>query len=138
MHIGRDRAFARPHRDADGHGACPLVGARLAGSDALDVRTVTFPTLVITNLALIFTNRSLTRTFADAWFAPNRSMWILIAGALLLLGLVVAVPGLRDLFQLARPHSVDVLAWIAAGIAAVFWMDTIKLVDVRIHASRAK
>src|SRR5262249_587962 len=66
-------------------------GGRGLGLDALDVRTLTFTTLITTNLALIFTNRSLTRTFADAWLAPNAAMWWLIGTVLLLLTTILAV-----------------------------------------------
>src|SRR5262249_23588236 len=108
-----------------------LVGARRMGLDALDVRTLTFTTLITTNLALIFTNRSLTRTFGAAWFAPNPAVWWLIGTALLLLGIILTVPHLRELFQLARPHWDDLVVCAIAAMTAVVWMDVIKLLDAR-------
>jgi len=105
-----------------------LVSARRVGLDPADVRTLTFTTLIATNLALIFTNRSLAQTFLRAWFAPNPVLWWLIAAAVLLLGLVLAVPVVRDLFQLARPHWNDLLACAIAATAAMFVMDGIKII----------
>lgn len=107
-----------------------LVGARGLGLDAPDVRTLTFTTLITTNLALIFTNRSLTRTFAAAWLAPNAAMWWLIATALFL-ATILAVPPARELFQLARPHWDDLVVCAVAAVTAVVWMDVIKLLEAR-------
>jgi Ca2+-transporting ATPase len=108
-----------------------LVAARRGGLDTRDVRTLTFTTLISANLALIFTNRSLTQTFFRAWFAPNPALWWLIAAAVLLLGFVLAVPVVRDLFQLARPHWNDLLTCAIAAIVAMFAMDGIKIITRR-------
>ncbi len=108
-----------------------LGAARSSGLDGREVRTLTFTTLIITNLMLIFANRSLTRAFASLWRAPNPALWYLAGSATLLLGLVLFVPFLREVFQLARPHALDLVACVAAGAASLIWMEALKLVDSR-------
>jgi Ca2+-transporting ATPase len=110
-----------------------VVGARRAGLDTVDIRTLAFTTLISTNLALILTNRSFTRTFLDAWIAPNPAMLWLIGTALSFLAVVLAVPSLRQLFQLARPHWDDLAVCAVAAVTALTLMDLIKLADLRLR-----
>jgi Ca2+-transporting ATPase len=96
------------------------------------VRSVTFATLVIGNLALILVNRSWTlpiwRTFRER---RNRTLkWILLgAGALLLL--VLLVPGLRESFNLGAIGPVDWAVAVVAGFAGVMWFEVYKVIAGR-------
>jgi Ca2+-transporting ATPase len=114
-----------------------LVGAREAGLDAQNVRTVTFTTLITTNLALIFANRSFTSTFLRGWRAPNPALWWLIGLALALLAAVLAVPTLRAVFQLAEPRWSDLVVCVAAALVAILWMEVIKLAEIRTRPQAA-
>ena len=58
-----------------------VISVRLQLSES-DVRTLTFSTLIVTNLALILTNRSLTRSFWTGWRAPNPALQWIAAGAI--------------------------------------------------------
>jgi hypothetical protein len=51
--------------------------------------------------------------------------WI-VGSALALLAVVMAVPLLRDLFQIAVPHPVDVWAIALGGVASAIWMGLTK------------
>jgi Ca2+-transporting ATPase len=106
--------------------AAVLVGARFFGLDERDARTLTFTTMVATNLSLIFTNRSLDRTFLGGFRVPNPAVTWLISAALLMLGAVVSVPALRELFQLAPLHATDLLVCAVAALVAFVWMDVLK------------
>jgi Ca2+-transporting ATPase len=97
------------------------------GLSEFDVRTLTFSTLIITNLALIFANRSLTQPIWRGWSRPNPALRWLAIGAIAVLGLVLYVPVCRDLFRLARPHPIDAGVIAAAGLAALAWMEAVKL-----------
>jgi Ca2+-transporting ATPase len=72
------------------------------GRSDLEARTLTFTTLVVANLALIFTNRSWSRTIPATLRSPNPALWWIVGAALGLLGAVLYTPGLRDLFHFAR------------------------------------
>ena len=102
------------------------LGALRSGLSELDVRTLTFATLIVANLALIFTNRSLAHSILDNRRAPNHVLWILGASALGVLAAVLFLPFLRDLFRLAMPHPDDLLVVMGAGLASLAWMEMVK------------
>jgi Ca2+-transporting ATPase len=104
------------------------VGATRNGLDEPDVRTLTFATLILANLALIVTNRSLTRPVVEQWRTPNRMLAVLGAGALVVLTAILFVPVLRDLFRVAVPHTNDLLVVVGAGLASLVWMEMVKWV----------
>jgi Ca2+-transporting ATPase len=106
--------------------------AVLGGRPDEVVRSVTFATLVIGNVALILVNRSWTlpiwRTFRER---RNRAVkWILL-GAIALLLLVLLVPGLRGAFNLGPIGLVDWAVAMVAGIAGVAWFEVFKVVAGR-------
>jgi magnesium-transporting ATPase (P-type) len=123
-------------RQPSGETIAVAKGARWVGLDPIDDRTLTFTTLITTNLALIFANRSLTRAFAAAWFAPNPAMWSLITTALLLLAAVLFVPPIRELFQLARPHWDDLAVCAIAAATAVVLIDVSRCWRPEYHERR--
>jgi Ca2+-transporting ATPase len=82
--------------------AVPEAGARAA----------TFTALVVSSIALIIANRSMTGSMWASMTRPNRALgWVLLA-TLALLSLVLAWPPLRGLFHFA---SVDV-RWLAMAV----------------------
>jgi Ca2+-transporting ATPase len=98
------------------------------GLGELDARTLTFTTLIIANLCLIFANRSWTRTILATLHTPNRALWWVSGGALCFLGLTLNTPFLRSLFHITRLHAVDMAICLAAGISGVLWFEGFKLV----------
>jgi Ca2+-transporting ATPase len=101
------------------------------GFSVMTVRAMTFSTLVIANLALIFTNRSLTGTSLSRALRPNRGLTVLASAALLLLVAVLYTPTLQAVFRLAAPSPVQLAACFAAGAAVVGWVELVKLIDLR-------
>jgi P-type Ca2+ transporter type 2C len=97
-----------------------------AGLIETDVRMLTFSTLIITNLLLIVTNRSLTRPTLADWWTPNPALRWLGAGAVAILAAILYVPFVRDLFRLSRPHADDALIIVVAGAGALLWMEITK------------
>jgi Ca2+-transporting ATPase len=91
-----------------------------------DVRTLTFATLIVANLALIFTSRSFSRSVLEDWRTPNLALWTLVGSALVILAAVLFVPFLRDLFRLAMPHPDDLLIVSIAGLSSLLWMEIVK------------
>lgn len=85
-----------------------LIG-QAAGEEERGVRALAFITLVLGNLALILANRSRLRGLSATLREPNPALWAVVLGASAFLALVVAVPGLRDLFYFDLPAG-DVLA----------------------------
>jgi Ca2+-transporting ATPase len=96
------------------------------GHDETDSRALAFSTLIVGNLALIFTNRSWTKTMWEMFSTPNRALWWVTGSALLVLTAILYVPFLRDLFRFSLLHPNDVLVACSAGLAGVIWFEALK------------
>ena len=94
-------------------------------------RALTFTTLVIANLGLIFTNRSWSKTMVSTLRVKNNALWIVTAGTILFLGMILLVPFLQQLFMFARINSMDVLICVIAGGFSVVWFEILKFVTQR-------
>ncbi len=101
------------------------------GQGEEDARALAFTTLIIANLGLIFVNRSWTRSMAAMLSTPNAALWWVAGGAVLVLGLVLYLPFLRDLFRFSSLHAGDMLLCLSAGILSVLWYDALKLMKQR-------
>jgi Ca2+-transporting ATPase len=106
--------------------------AVLTGRPDDEVRSITFATLVIGNLALILVNRSwrlpIWSTFRQR---RNRALpWILL-GALALLAALLSVPWLRTAFGLGPISIGEAAVALVAGLAGVAWFEVYKVVGRR-------
>ena len=94
------------------------------------VRSITFATLVLSNLGLILVNRSwrlsIWRTFVER---RNPTLKWILAGALGLLGLVLSVHGLRNAFSLGGVSFADGLVAFMASVAGVAWFEVYKVLS---------
>jgi Ca2+-transporting ATPase len=97
------------------------------GHSPADSSAVGFTALVMGNLALIFTNRSWTRTIWKTVRSANISLWAIVIGTLLTLTLVLYVPPLRNIFHFSVLHLNDVIIAMAAGFFGVLWFEALKL-----------
>jgi Ca2+-transporting ATPase len=96
------------------------------GKGDFEARGLTFTTLVLANLALIFANRSWQHTIIESLRSPNRALWWITGGALVLLGLALYVPALRTLFGMAILHWNDLLVCLGAGLVSIAWFEVLK------------
>jgi Ca2+-transporting ATPase len=97
------------------------------GNGEFDARALAFTTLIISNLAMILTNRSWSRTIPEMLQAPNQALWWVLGGAIIFLGLILYVPLLRHLFSFSFLHVGDVLISLISGIVSVLWFEGLKL-----------
>jgi Ca2+-transporting ATPase len=103
-----------------------FVIARYLNRGEVEVRALTFTTLVFSNLALIFTNRSWTRTIPETLRTRNPALWWVTGGTTVLLALVLFVPVLRALFRFSILHVSDLAICAAAGIVSILWFEGVK------------
>jgi Ca2+-transporting ATPase len=92
----------------------------------LDAKAICFTTLVLANLGLIFANRLWSRTILSTLRTPNPALWWVFVGTLFLLGLVLYVPFLRDLFHFSTLHPDDLAICLAGGVVSVLWFEGLK------------
>ncbi len=104
------------------------------GMDENEARSLTFTALVIANLALVFTNRSWTRSLWQTLRLPNAALWRVTSAALLLLAAVLYVPPLRALFRFAPLHALDLAFCLAAGVFGILWFEGYKWLKHRTAA----
>jgi Ca2+-transporting ATPase len=97
------------------------------GYSAEKARLLSFTSLVIGNLGLIYTNRSWTRSIFATLRIPNKSLWWVTGGALGFLILVSVVPFLRDLFKFEAITVWEYLACFSAGVVSILASESVKL-----------
>lgn len=103
------------------------------GQGERDARALTFTTLIFANLGLILVNRSWSRTIVEGLRSPNKALWWVIAGALLILAIVLYVPYVRELFRFSFLHPLDLAICFGAGIVSIVWFEGWKLWQRRRH-----
>ena len=97
------------------------------GYSANEARLMSFTSLVVGNLGLIFTNRSWTRSIIATLRIPNKALWWVTGGALGFLALVSLVPFLRSLFMFETHSWWEIVACLAAGLVSILVSEAIKL-----------
>ena len=108
--------------------------AVLTGHPETDIRTLTFGTLVIANLGLIFVNRSWTVSAVRGLAQRNAALWWVTGGTVSMLALLLAASPLRSLFRFSVVHPIDLVIMVGAGVASVVWFEVYKAVVCRRNA----
>jgi Ca2+-transporting ATPase len=103
-----------------------------------EARALGFSVLVAANLALIFSNRSRSRTFFASLREPNKVLWTVTGTSIGLLALAVYLPFLQTLFRFAPLSARDALFALAAGAAALLWAESVKAAWKRLGTAHAK
>ncbi|MCL4315290.1 MAG: cation-translocating P-type ATPase [Gammaproteobacteria bacterium] len=113
-------------------------GALHYGSSTETARTLAFMVLIVSNLGLIFSNRTLTRGISAAWRAPNAALWWVVGGAFAGLALVIYVPSVSALFSFSALNITQLLMAFAAGAGCIVWYELLKKLPAGVRrASRA-
>jgi len=90
-------------------------------------RAFAFATLVCTNLALIFSNRSRAGSLWASLWVPNRTLWIVASAALALMALALYLPWLARLFVFEPLPLLYLGAALGLGLASMLWFEAVKL-----------
>jgi P-type Ca2+ transporter type 2C len=93
-----------------------------------EARAAGFSTLVVGNLAMIFVNRSWSRSIRKSISSINIALWVIVTGAFLSLGLVLFVPALRGIFHFSTLAFKDVLIAVLAGISGVLCFQALRII----------
>ena len=110
-------------------GAVALVYALTLGRghSAEEARLLSFTSLVIGNLGLIFTNRSWTRSILATLRVPNKALWWVTGGALGFLVLVGSVPFLRSLFYFGAFSWWELVVCLLIALVSILTSESVKL-----------
>ncbi len=95
-----------------------------------EVRSVVFASLVTTNVALIFVNRSFGGSATEVLGRPNRILWIVLATVALLVFVVIGWSPARELFRFGPMHPHDMAVCVLAGTVLFAVLQLAKRVPV--------
>jgi len=101
------------------------------GKSEDEVRTITFATIVFSNLMLIITNLSWSKNILDTFKENNTSLFLVLGMATLLLGGVIYVPFLQELFHFQQLSVGDIIFTFIAGLVGILWFEGLKLLNAQ-------
>jgi len=104
-----------------------VYGYSLAHGSEHEARAMAFATIIFGNAALILVNRSRENPLVKTFSNRNPALWSVIAGALAAMGLVLYVPYLRELFQVAALGPAQVVTALFAAAIGVAWFECYKV-----------
>ena len=105
------------------------------GYEAKEVRAMAFTTLIISNIAVILTNRSWTDNIFKIIATPNKAALWVVGGAIFFLILILNIPFFLDLFQFNKPTLINVVICSLAGLATIVWFEIYKMLKQWKHVS---
>ena len=100
-----------------------------------EVRAMAFISLIVSNIAVIMTNRSWIDNIFKIILTPNKAVLWVAGGAIFFLALILNIPFFLDLFQFQRLSLVNILICSAAGLASIIWFEIFKMVKRKNHVS---
>ena len=97
------------------------------GQGEFDARAISFTTLVLGNVALIWVNRSRTWTIPELLFSRNPALWAVTGGTLALLAAVLYLPWPRNLLQFSILHANDLAICVVLVMISITWFEARKI-----------
>jgi Ca2+-transporting ATPase len=104
-----------------------MYGYALGHGTEPEARAMAFATIIFGNLGLILASRSRTHPLLRTFSYANPALWSVIGGALAALSLVLYVPYLRDLFQVAALSLGQLVLSLSAAAIGLAWFEFYKL-----------
>lgn len=93
-------------------------------------RALSFLTLVVCNLGMILSNRSLTRSGLSMLKESNSAFKWVMTGTIIVMCLVLTIPFLMSLYRFGPISLDDFSLALAGGFVAVLLMELLKLVPL--------
>jgi Ca2+-transporting ATPase len=91
-----------------------------------EARTFTFVTLIVSNIAVILSNRSWTSGIFTILLTPNKAVKWVVGGAVIFLLLILNIPFLLNLFQFEKISYTELLVCTLAGFSSIVWFELYK------------
>jgi Ca2+-transporting ATPase len=103
------------------------------GYEAKEVRAMVFTTLIVSNIAVILTNRSWTNNIFKIIATPNEAVLWVVGGAIFFLSLILNIPFFLELFQFNKLVLIDIVICSLAGLSTIIWFEIYKMIKLRKH-----
>ena len=101
-----------------------------------ELRTLSFVTIVVANLALICTNRSWSESIVATFRKPNTAFWWVIGGTIFFLGAAISIPAIIKLFSFAPISLEELTVCVTGGIVSVLWFELFKVIRAKKNQPR--
>ena len=98
-----------------------------------EVRAMAFITLIVSNIAVILTNRSWTDNIFKIIVTPNKSVLWVVGGAIVFLGMILNIPFFLELFQFEKISLINIAICGSAGLTTIIWFEIYKLFKLKKH-----
>jgi len=95
------------------------------GYDEARCRTLAFSTLILMNLSLILASRSAAEGELAALRMPNRALWGVIVGALVVLAASLTAAPMRTILRMAPPSPFDLAVVLGAGVVGLAGLELV-------------
>jgi Ca2+-transporting ATPase len=105
------------------------------GYDVKEVRAMTFTTLIVSNIAVILTNRSWTDNIFRIVKTPNKAVLWVVGGAVFFLAMILNIQFFLNLFQFGRLSLLNIVICCSAGLTTIIWFEIYKMIKLRKHVS---
>jgi len=103
-----------------------MITANSYGMPANETRALTFFSLVLVIVSLIFVNRSFSTSLVEAFTRPNRTLAIIVLFVTAVLALSLAWPAAADLFRFGPLHADDLAVTVAAALVSLVLLELSK------------
>jgi Ca2+-transporting ATPase len=104
-----------------------FIGLKMGYSEK-GIRTLTFVTLIVSNIAIIISNRSWTHGIFKILASPNKAVTWIVGGAIIFLILILNIPFLLNLFLFERIGLAEFMVCVGAGLLSITWFEIYKQV----------
>jgi Ca2+-transporting ATPase len=102
-----------------------FIGQKLGYSEKA-LRTLTFVTLIVSNIAAILSNRSWTSNIFRILATRNKTVKWIVGGAIIFLIMILNIPFLISLFQFEKIGILETLLCVMAGLCSIIWFELYK------------
>jgi Ca2+-transporting ATPase len=104
-----------------------FIGFKMGYSEKA-VRTLTFITLIASNIGVILSNRSWTSNIFKILLAPNKAVKWVVGGAAFFLVLILNIPFLLDLFLFEKIGYIEQIVCVLVGFTSIVWFEFYKYI----------
>jgi len=109
-----------------------MVGLHI-GYNANEVRAMSFISLIVSNIAVILTNRSWTNNIFKIIATPNKAVLWVTGGAVFFMIMILNIPFFLKLFQFQKLQIINIAICSFAGMTTIIWFELYKLIKLRRH-----
>ncbi len=103
-----------------------LIIAARTGMPEAELRALVFTSLVLINMGLILVNRSFSASLVRAFLRPNKTLWILFSGVLIVLAISLFWPPASTLFRFGTLQWDDLAVCVAVGFVNLLILEAVK------------